>query len=214
MQKKAPIRERFNNKLLVEGKDEQHLIWSLCEKFQVKETFDVVDLEGLPNLLEDILVRPKAQSDLSCLGIVVDVDDNISQRWTQIKARLTKSGYTIPDKPDPKGTVVETPGLPKVGIWLMPNNKDIGMVEDFIRLLVADDDDSLAFAEDTIRNLENKNLQKYIPNHRPKALIHTWLAWQKNPGTPLGQAVTKKYLTTDKELCQQFIHWLNRVFNT
>lgn len=212
MQKKAQNKEK-PNKLLVEGKNDQHVIWALCQKFQVKETFDVIDLEGLPKLLEDIEVRPKAQSDLTCLGIVVDADENISQRWAQIKGRLEKSGYTLPDKPDVQGTVIEPPGLPKVGIWLMPNNKDNGMVEDFIRLLVDDGDDSLAFAEETITALENKNLQKYIPNYRPKAVIHTWLAWQEDPGTPLGQAITKKYLLTDKDLCQQFVHWLDRVFN-
>ena len=95
----------------------------------------------------------------------------------------------------------------------MPNNQDPGMIEDFIRFLVPEGDERLALAKETIDALEARSLQQYIPNHRAKALIHTWLAWQNNPGTPLGQAITKRYLTTDTDLCQQFATWLNRLFN-
>lgn len=95
----------------------------------------------------------------------------------------------------------------------MPNNELPGMLEDFIRLLVPIDDESLAFAEETLSTLESQGLQKYVPNHRAKALIHTWLAWQENPGTPLGSAITRRVLSTDTELCQHFVDWLNKLFN-
>ena len=51
--------------------------------------------------------------------------------------------------------------------------------------------------------------------HKSKAFIHTWLAWQEDPGTPMGLAITKKYLSTnDKVLCNSFIEWLNLLFVT
>ncbi len=71
----------------------------------------------------------------------------------------------------------------------------------------------MSLAQETINTLEERTLHKYSQNHHAKALIHTWLAWQENPGTPLGQAITKHYLTTDTDLCQQFVDWLNRLFN-
>lgn len=41
-----------------------------------------------------------------------------------------------------------------------------------------------------------------------------WKVLEKeDPGTPMGLAITKRYLTTDSELCQQFVDWLNRLFN-
>ena len=158
------------------------------------------------------MVRPK-QADISRLGIVLDADTDLGGRWQQLRDRLSKSGYQLPDSPTPSGTIVTTNGMPQVGIWLMPDNQDLGMIEDFIRLLVPDDDERLTLAEETIATLEARGLQSYIANYRSKALIHTWLAWQADPGTPLGLAITKKYFSTDTDLCQQFATWLNRLFN-
>lgn len=30
-------REKFNKKLLVEGNDDQHVVWALCKKFDLPE---------------------------------------------------------------------------------------------------------------------------------------------------------------------------------
>jgi hypothetical protein len=212
MPRKGQNQENFDNKLLVEGNDDQHVVWAICKQFQIKQTFDVIDLEGIDNLMEDLLVRPK-QADISRLDIVLDADTDSRGRWQQVQDKLTKFGYQLPDSPNSLGTIVAAKEMPQVGVWLMPNNQDPGMIEDFIRFLVPAGDERLALAEETIDALEARSLQQYIPNHRAKALIHTWLAWQKNPGTPLGQAITKRYLTTDTALCQQFATWLNRLFN-
>jgi hypothetical protein len=45
-----------------------------------------------------------------------------------------------------------------------------------------------------------------------KAAIHTWLAWQKEPGTPLGQAITARYLDSQAPHAQQFVNWVQRLF--
>ena len=209
--KKRSIKD-FDSKLLVEGKDDQHVIWALCERFKIKETFNIIALEGIDNLMEDLWVRPQ-QSNLARLGIIVDADTDIKARWNQLRKRLEKSGYSIPNKPALEGTIITANRLPTLGIWLMPNNQLPGMIEDFIRFLVPENEESLALAEETITTLEERSLQQYIPNHRAKALIHTWLAWQEDPGTPLGQAITKRYLTTDTALASQLVHWLNRLFN-
>ena len=50
------IKEKFNKKLLVEGNDDQHVIWALCAQFKIIETFDVIDCEGIDKLLEQIPV--------------------------------------------------------------------------------------------------------------------------------------------------------------
>ena len=212
MPRKGQIQENFDNKLLVEGNDDQHVVWAICKQFQIKQTFDVIDLEGVDNLMEDLLVRPK-QADISRLGIVLDADTDSRGRWQQVQDKLTKSGYQLPDSPTPPGTIVVAREMPQVGIWLMPNNRDLGMIEDFVRFLVPDDDEKLTLAEETITTLEARGLQNYIANYRSKALIHTWLAWQADPGTPLGLAITKKYFSADTDLCQQFATWLNRLFN-
>jgi hypothetical protein len=45
-------------------------------------------------------------------------------------------------------------------------------------------------AEAILQELEQAGLNRYISIHHPKALIHTWLAWQEKPGMPTGQAIT------------------------
>jgi hypothetical protein len=39
-------KENFNKKLLVEGNDDKHVIWALCEHFKINETFDVIYCKG------------------------------------------------------------------------------------------------------------------------------------------------------------------------
>ncbi len=45
-----------------------------------------------------------------------------------------------------------------------------------------------------------------------KALIHTWLAWQRKPGRPMGIAITARYLDPTAPHAQQLINWLRRLF--
>ena len=208
------IKEKFDKKLLVEGNDDQHVLWAICQQFNIDESFDIIDSEGVSTLISNITVRAK-QRDIRTLGILVDADTDLNKRWAQIANELKGMNYSVPKVPNTLGTLIPSPApnRPQVGIWLMPNNQLPGMIEDFIRFLVPENEESLALAEETITILEERSLQQYIPNHRAKALIHTWLAWQEDPGTPLGQAITKRYLTTDTALASQLVQWLNSLFN-
>lgn len=47
-------KEKFSKKLLVEGNDDQHVVWSLCERYNINENFDVIDSGGFSALLQQI----------------------------------------------------------------------------------------------------------------------------------------------------------------
>ena len=79
-------------------------------------------------------------------------------------------------------------------------------------LLRKDDDALLAMAND-LDSLADVDAAMLRRVHFAKAKIHTWLAWQEDPGTPMGSAVTKKYLTTTPPICQAFVNWLNALYN-
>ncbi len=51
------MKEADKSVLLVEGKDDQHVIWSLLEHYQVPELFVVKDCDGIENLLRDVSLR-------------------------------------------------------------------------------------------------------------------------------------------------------------
>lgn len=83
------------------------------------------------------------ESDLAVLGIIMDADTDLAARWQGLADRLSAAGYeSVGSLPGPKGTVFIPPGnslLPKLGIWLMPNNQVTGILEDFAFPGAADD---------------------------------------------------------------------------
>lgn len=197
--------------LLVEGKDDQHVIWALCKKFNVLENFKVKPTDGIDNLFKQLPVRLK-EADLTSLGIIVDADTNIQSRWATLSNLLKDKIPDFPNEPDTKGIILKHDDL-KIGIWLMPNNETNGMLESFIEFLIPADDQLLTIVNNHLNQIEADKLNQYKAIHRDKALIHAWLALQENPGTPMGLSITKKYLTTDVEQCQKLINWLKALFN-
>ncbi|MDI9357859.1 MAG: hypothetical protein QM528_02800, partial [Phycisphaerales bacterium] len=67
--------------------------------------------------------------------------------------------------------------------------------------------------QEILNSIEQKKLNKYKSQDRPKALIHSWLAWQEAPGAPMGLAIKKKYLTNQDETCNKLIAWLKDTFS-
>ena len=45
-----------------------------------------------------------------------------------------------------------------------------------------------------------------------KAIIHTWLAWQREPGMPLGRAITARFLDPNVSQVDVIVDWLMRLF--
>ncbi|MDR1555397.1 MAG: hypothetical protein LBS39_05170, partial [Campylobacteraceae bacterium] len=175
------IEEKCKKKLLVEGNDDQHIILALCKKFNIGEVFDVVDCEGIEKLYKEIPIRLK-QSGIQAIGIIIDADDDIKNRYDKIKKILPSMPSILLEE---KSTITIQNGI-KVGIWVMPNNNLNGTIEDFISFLVPEDDKLMPIVDLTLENIEKKELNKYSTQYKSKAKIHTWLAWQENPGTPMG----------------------------
>ena len=201
-----------SKQLLVEGNDDMHVVLALCEKFNLKENFDIIDLEGIDTLLKNIPVRLKTDN-LETLGIIIDADKNISTQWEKLKKIFANSGYPTDGILSLDGFIQKNPDGIKIGVWIMPNNHLPGMLEDFIKFLIPPDDKLLPVIQAHLENIEEKNLNKYNKKiHKAKALVHSWLAVQENPGTPIGLSITKKYLTTDEETCSKLINWLKELY--
>src|SRR6218665_1172814 len=171
------IQEKFNKKLLVEGNNDQHVIWALCEKFKISENFDVIDCEGrggVVKLIETTLKIP----DVEALGIVIDADKDLRGSWNSVKDILKKDqGVVAPDELPKTGWIGNfSNGFIKVGVWIMPDNNLNGMLEDFISFMLPKDDKLMSVVEATLEDIEKKGLNKYAAVHKSKAKIHTWLS--------------------------------------
>lgn len=204
--------EKFTSKLLVEGNDDQRVVWALCEKYTIPQNFDVIDCEGIERLLQQLPVRFK-QSGIHSVGIIVDADTDLFSRWTALKAILEKQGFSLPEAMPSEGLIAANAEGQRAGVWIMPDNKTNGMLEDFMAFLIPTNDQLLPIVYTTLQSLEEQGLNEYHLTHKAKATIHSWLAWQKDPGTPMGLAITKKYLTVNKETCSKFISWIRQMYS-
>jgi hypothetical protein len=200
--------------LWVEGKNDAIVFSNIFREYHVdKHLFEVIDKGNIDEIYKSIS-NDLQKLDFSIIGIILDADSDMIGRWISIKTKLEKEGYNLPDTPSPLGTIMQgNEELPRLGIWIMPNNDENGMLEDFVKFLIPADDLLMPYVDNSLAIIEERELNKYKPIHQAKARIHTWLAWQESPGTPMGAAITKTYLDTNQELCNQFVDWINRLFN-
>ena len=198
--------------LVVEGLDDKHVLWAILARHRFEPQFTIRDEGGFETLLARLSVHLKPGTDLERFGVVVDADADIQARWRQIKGTLERAGYTsIPDSPDPTGTIVDHEDLPRVGVWIMPDNTLPGMLEDYLSYLVPKGDGLFERAKRCVSEIPVEE-RRFIESYFTKAWIHTWLAWQDDPGTPLGQAITKRYFDADGPHVSALLAWLTRLF--
>src|SRR5215471_19912039 len=121
------------------------------------------------------MVRPL--TGVKVIGAIVDADTDPHGRWQSLRSILLDSGYTdFPNELSEDGTIVPgTSGLPSIGIWLMPNNRLVGMLEDFLSSLIREGDVLLERAISCVDGIPSEQ-RRFRNTYRSKALIHTWLA--------------------------------------
>ena len=44
-----------------------------------------------------------------------------------------------------------------------------------------------------------------------KAVLHAWLAWQRNPGRPYGVAIKARFFRHDSDAAMRFVAWFGRL---
>jgi len=197
--------------LLVEGVNDCHVVLALRKAHNVPETFGIYECGSNVDVLKRLnalIIRPNPPQ---VIGVMLDADTSLEGRWQSIKTKLQHYSYTLPNKPDADGTVVETSSdKPKLGFWLMPNNQDSGMLEDFCAELA--EPASLAFARECVEQAQERKVTTFKAVHLSKAVIHTYLAWQDEPGYPLGKSITSQALRPHTDVAVRFTNWLTRLF--
>ncbi len=198
------------NRLLVEGSDDYHVCYHLLKSHSLHEQLTIVDKNGIDNILQTLEVE-LIGSGRRRLGIIIDADNNLETRWQSLRNILVKSNYqNVPITPTFGGTIIHEIEQPTVGIWLMPDNQIPGMLEHFLSFLVPPNDILWISAKNILEEVMKQDC-RFPVEHKIKAHIHTWLAWQEEPGKPLGQAITKRYLDPSAPHAQQFIKWIRNL---
>ena len=99
----------------------------------------------------------------------------------------------------------------RVGVWLMPDNRQTGALEPFLRDLINEGDPLLTHAEDSASKAKELGAG-YADSDTGKAVLHTWLAWQREPGHPYGVAIKARYFGANSAAAEQFLAWFEQVF--
>ena len=211
--------------LLVEGLDDCHVIRAIARAHGIESdstrlenggfrvTWGPAEVEvqpvgGYRELLKVVPVQ-LAIGDREALAVVLDANDDLGARWQALKDRLDRAGYpALPHRPDPAGTIIQYSHGPRFGVWLMPDNRQAGMIEHFLAFLVPDSDTLLPRVDAFLATIPEQERGRFPEARRPKARIHTWLGIQKEPGKPLGQAVTARYMDAHCPQVEPFLKWL------
>ena len=194
--------------LLVEGVDDKHVVRHFCGRHADMPAFDIIDKSGFPNLRRAIGPEIKV-SGRNAMGILVDGNRHPARRWEAIVHQLRQAGFQPPAQVEPTGTIIE--GRPRVGVWLMPDNRSAGELEDFIARLLPPGDPVWPRAQRYIDDIP-PGQRKFAPDKVLRASIHAWLAARAEP-RKMGVAVGAGDLHVTGTLAMQFSDWLRRLFD-
>ena len=202
--------------LLVEGNDDRDVFSELRDQSDISRDWFQIKVAGSKSELDQQFVEQLLANDRQIIGIVRDADENINTSWQSVKDRIERAdlGYVVPNTSNKTGIIIEPPNeyLPRLGIWLMPDNQSEGELEDFVRECIVMDDALIPHADDALNRIEKTGIHRY-KGKRSKAFVYTWLAWQEEPGIDMRKNFKQGVLSANSPIAQTFVDWLNRLFN-
>ncbi len=208
----------YTSSLLVEGKHDDFFIMQLCPYLGIEQQFHIIKKTGIEQLKKALKNELKNYQVHRKLWVLIDADEDPRASWTSFRDILIRSGfYTASITKDTKlaghGSIF-TPDDSEnitVGFWMLPNNLEAGMLEDFIFTLIKKNDTLIHSAESFIDGLErgrNNHANIYKSVHRSKAKLYSWLAVQNPPGDSIKLMFTQKLLRENSQLLDDFKNWL------
>lgn len=207
--------------LLVEGQDDKHAIYHLLQRHNVScaeaplargRPIPEAPGSGKDALLNVIGLAVRSNTGRSA-GFVFDANSRPTDRWRAVASRLRHVGVDVPDRIPADGFVGESREFStRVGVWLMPDNRRTGSLEHFLTDLVDPDSRLLRYAQAATEEAEARGA-RFAAQDRQKALVHTWLAWQREPGLRYGTAIRAKYFRHDAPVAATFVDWYRRLYD-
>ncbi len=208
------------SRLMVEGSDDQHVVIQLMKRHGYDwdridpEAVYVEDCKGVDTLLD----APKIAAAVKTyhrLGFVFDADESPLRRWQGICNVLNNHSLVPPASPSLGGWIADVASsdivIKRIGVWMMPDNSNKGMLETFLESMNSPDDPLWKYSAEANKQALSHG-SKVVPARSSKARVHTFLAWQEEPGKPLGQAVNAKMFDANGELATRFVAWFHRLF--
>ncbi len=223
-------------RLLVEGPDEMNVIWRLLEvrgyhrlqepakshkapkitRLQSDEAeLEILEAGSKDQVLQSISVTWKAEWPHN-LGAVLDWDFEFEKQtkpWPSLRARILKATDGKPlsglpselELPPRDGLVMSDDDGRRLGAWIMPDNENKGTLETFVSTMIRPGN-ALALWEKAQADVAAIPMKLFGETKHHKACMHTWLAWQEEPGLPMRIAIRAKYLEAYSPAAQALVN--------
>ncbi len=177
--------------LLIEGKDEVGFFYPLLKHFGWVPGVDIQPREvggkyKFPTELPAFLNDPNFNR-VKAYAIVRDAD-------TSAKATLSSIQKLLKDysQPCPSGHAqIASNGMLRVGIFIMPGNQQVGMLEDLCLSTVADHP-IMPYVSQYMKHVEDE-MQDQAPKNKSKAKMQAFLSGMPETVSSLGLAASKGY---------------------
>jgi len=205
--------------LLVEGKTELRLLPELLEANGIpwperNEPVFIKEMGGFANFWKDGAIHTELKSkNLDAVGLIFDADEPEDDRWETVAKHCRSFAPDIPDEPRVGGWITQRTidGGPRFGVWMMPDNRNRGYLETFLEVLVPDQV-LWSYADEVVTEALARGATFDAKRRRDKAKIHSWLAWQGEPGKQLHEAVKHRTLEPMSSHAEPFVDWFRRLF--
>lgn len=158
--------------LLVEGRSEENAIREFYKQWKIDINFDISSEGSITKLKTSFKMHLKSSNILRKLWVIIDADASYACACQSIRDILERSGKYNPPLQLCSNGLILTPIDENdlvVGVWIMPNNQDVGMLEDFMMGIIPEDNMLLHEAETVLTNIEKrifKNIKMYIGQKR------------------------------------------------
>jgi hypothetical protein len=214
------------NILIVEGDADKSLFEKICRKIELETSVKVAvskDLggthnskEGVLKTLRDFLPLLQSADKVTRIAVVVDADYSAhhglgyERTIEKITSIVQIAGFER-DNENQAGIIFNNPDSSgSFGLWVMPDNQNEGMLEDWIKNCIVDTELTLfQQATNTLQQLTNRKFPDHLLS---KAEVATWLAWQKKPGHGIYSVIKDDLLDLEHPLFKELERWLIKVF--
>ena len=172
---------------------------------------------GVINHLKNALLPQLADGTMTHIAAIVDADyaahgGGYTNTMDRLSEALAPFGFTLePEQVENSGLCFKNAdGLADFGLWIMPRSQHEGMLEDWVKSCV--DENEQALFEHATNAVQQLAAPKFPTHKISKAEVATWLAWQKEPGHGLYHLITESLLNRQSPLFVELEQWLEKVF--
>lgn len=196
-----------NKILLVEGRDEVNFFEALCDNIGVDD-IQIIETGGkdkFKNEFPVILLMPNFEKVIT-VAIIQDADVSKKSTVDSINYQLKKNNFPSPVE----HAKFNDSGKIKCGIFVMPGNRESGMLENLVLDTV---DGNLVKIEsekyiDSLKVTLEENQGIKFPKNEHKARLHAYLAGMERHVSSLGLAAKSGCFNLDSEHLNEIKNFL------